>query len=174
MTQVNADELIRLASEVLAKLSSGDIQVRTARLLVDSEAPEAVALWTDGQVSLGVTEIDSDVRHIGCASQYEVSAYRDGEGAGASPRWNVAVTIHGQWNVSDFDGLTQDHLRAFAIKIGVMTLHPYARAAIHTAVSPTLWPPYTLDMISQPEVLFADEDGLIDLDAVSTLTGVAD
>jgi preprotein translocase subunit SecB len=93
-------------------------------------------------------------------SLYDVSAVtRDNESA-----WEVKLEMVGLWDVADGTGQFDDeHLSCFALAIGSMTLHPYARENVQAAVSRMGYPPFTLDML-HPPTAGHDEDQ-IQLDA---------
>jgi hypothetical protein len=53
--------------------------------------------------------------------------------------------------------LTQDQLNSFALAIGVMNLHPYARESAQSLVSRMGYPPFTMDLL-HPVTGLPDED----------------
>ena len=96
-----------------------------------------------------------------------VSLRRDCRAAGqrrpeTSDRWEVAVDVHGQWDLSSTEGLRALHAQAFVLAVGSMALHPYSRSHVQHAVVEAGYPPYTLEVLRS--LLVTEDD--IDLDVV--------
>ena len=156
------DEVVDLASEVLGRLSPG-LLIRTQEAHFRSTTPDddvlrRIAVSADIDV---VTNRSSDAIEV--KTTYNISAFGSDESqANEDPPsgegWMCGVTIHGQWRVRDANELSDDAVRAFALKVGVMALHPYARAHIQGAVVASGWPAYTLDVLTHQDQLFVSEE----------------
>lgn len=62
--------------------------------------------------------------------------------------WGVTVEIVGSWvqnQTQKFDSLD---LECFAMAIGAMALHPYAREAVQSTVGRLGYPPYTMELLT--------------------------
>ncbi|MBM0128051.1 protein-export chaperone SecB [Pimelobacter simplex] len=159
----------RLLSRLLVRLAG--VKLTTA-LPVDSDfaVTAAISLAVDCQ-----TDSDGDGIYI-LTCTYSVSAVptEDGEGPAEDrePAWTCTVDIQGQWVIRGVGDLTDDHLRAFAAKVGIMALHPYARSHIQSLITESGWPPYTLDVLTPQDELFIDSDDpeQIDLSGITLST----
>ena len=157
------DEVAELASQVVARLLPG-LLVRTQEsrfwsTTPDEEVLQGIVVSAGIDVSVGRRSQSVDVK-----TTYNVDALRRPEGADDSAgdlpaeAWRSSVVLHGQWHIEEPQTLSDDAVRAFAVKVGVMTLHPYARAHIQTAVVAAGWPTYTLDVLTHQDDLFVSED----------------
>lgn len=170
MTSLRLETLHDYARTVVDQLAPG-LLVRVAELSLESEIPQGGNLEVEGQLSIKVG-LDSETHALGCSVNYSLTAVPEEDAS--RPMWRVALEMDGQWAlVGSAENLTDDHLRAFAVKVGLMALHPYARAHIQNAVTSTGWPPYALDVITAPDALFGgDQEGSVDLEGISvTRTG---
>jgi preprotein translocase subunit SecB len=121
------------------------LDVRVFKLLSEGTVPLADGPF-EVQSNLAVRAEQRD-GFIDAYSLYQVEAIAADE----SQAWSVRLEMVGTWTVEagapDFD---DEHLNCFAFAIGSMTLHPYARENVQSAVSRLGYPPFTLDMISSP------------------------
>lgn len=99
---------------------------------------------------------------IDARSRYKVEAKHE-DGAAA---WSVQLDLVGVWAIPeaapDFDG---EALSSFALAIGTMTLHPFARETVQTEVSRLGYPPFTMEMITPPTGGNDDVELEVELDA---------
>lgn len=168
------DEVSELAKQVLGRLLPG-ILVRTQEARFWSSTPDDDVLG-DIVVSAG---IDMSVfRHpqsLDVRAAYTVDALRRSNESGGSDEglpaegWRSSVVLHGQWHVEDAEKLSDDQARSFAVKVGLMTLHPYARAHVQSAVISAGWPTFTLDVLTAPDDVFVNqqEPDQVDLSLIS-------
>lgn len=156
-----------LAREVLSRVQ--DCDIRFAQQTCRSSAPQPGMLRTETALALQAGMVQHGLL---CASAYDVSAHLDsGEhehepAEGDTEVWNAAVEVHGQWLLSTVEGLTPEHAQAFALAVGSMALHPYARSQIQMLVVSAGYPVFTLDVLQS--LLEPGEDGLVDLGVVAT------
>src|SRR5680860_521004 len=143
MTTLTVARLRECASAVLQHVHVEDVhvvqcQVKGAHPIVDGPF--------DVDSSLVVKAVQRDGA-IDAYSLYEVIARR----TDSVEAWRVRLEVVGVWGAPagtpEFDS---GHLNCFALSIGMMTLHPYAREAVQTAVSRLGYPPFTLEMIASP------------------------
>jgi preprotein translocase subunit SecB len=161
---LSLDAVHENAKAVVDRLLPG-LLVRAARSTFESQVPQDGTLEVAGQLSVKAG-LDANTRAVSCAVTYHLMATRDGDPT--SKAWEVELEVNGQWQVESVADLTDDQLRSFAMKVGLMALHPYARAHIQTAISASGWPPYALDVITSPDAIFGvDEAGHVDLEGVS-------
>lgn len=164
------EEVDGLAGEVVSRLLSRML-VRLAGVSFASEAPEDADLAVRASISLDVrcqTDEDGDgIFRLTCA--YRLAAeptVEDGLDSVDDPKpaWSCTVEIQGQWIIRSVGELTANHLRAFAARVGLMALHPYARSQVQSLVTESGWPPYTLDVLTPHSDLFSDADRPEELD----------
>jgi len=130
-------------SQVLRYVNLLDVHI--FKLLSEGTVPLADGPF-DVQSNLAVRGQQRD-GFLDAYSLYQVEAKAPDE----SEAWSVRLEMVGTWAVEEgapeFD---EEHLNCFAVAIGSMTLHPYARENVQSAVSRLGYPPFTLDMISSP------------------------
>lgn len=111
--------------------------------------------WGGHPVVDGPFDVDTSVLvkaeqrggNVDAYSLYTVSA----AGPDGADAWNLRLEMVGVWRADDATPAFDDeHLNCFALAIGSMTLHPYAREVVQNAVSRLGYPPFTLDMITPP------------------------
>jgi hypothetical protein len=166
MSKVSLDEAQALAMDVLHRVGACDI--RLANLKLSSETPTGnVTLQVSTELTIGADFVGTPAKAIICVSRYVVEAKPAEEDADEDGnRWSILVEHHGQWSLGSVDGLDLAHAQAFALAVGSMALHPYARAEIQSRIEATGYPGFTLDVMQS--LLEPDEDGLIDLSIVRT------
>ena len=164
MSGVSLDRLHELAGEVASRLVPGQLLVRVVKLDMSSQEPQGGNVSVDAQISLMVSSPTAHQSSLACTSTYTVVARKTDDHDALM--WQVVVAVSGQWGLDSTDGLQDAHARAFAIKVAVMTLHPYARTQIQNAVLATGWPAYVLDVLQSPESIFTDEEGRVDLEGI--------
>lgn len=170
------DEVTELASRVITRLTQG-LLVRTQESRFRSTTPDddvmrRIELRAGVDLSVVRRSAAVDVK-----STYHIDALASGEEGQADdgdPRdgWSCSVTIHGQWPVDGAADLSDESIKAFAARVGVMTLHPYARAHVQAAVSASGWPPFTMDVLTAHDELFRSEElpGEVDLSLIALET----
>lgn len=176
MTTYTAEQVSDLAQSVLDALQPG-LQVRVARVDFNSDPPaDNVRLNVAGEVTVRVGAAsesnEQGRRTFVVASQYDLTTLRSLEdGSTEVFGWKCTVDVHAQWSTSAAT-LTDDQLRAFAVRVGMLTIHPYARAQVQSAVSASGWGAFTIDVIGQQDHLFASEDDpeVLDLESIELLT----
>jgi len=166
MTKLSLDAAGDLARTVLGRVSDLDVRVAALNLVAAPQLHAGVQLRTDTSLFLGVNLVDDGVV---CVSRYEVTAEpvetTEFEVEDDEDRWSVAVEVHGYWTLESIDGLGEENAQAFALAVGSMALHPYARTQIQSLVTAGGYPAYTLSVLHslmEPD----PEDGLVDLDQV--------
>lgn len=136
-------------SDVLPHVALRD--VRVSRMFCEGATPPI-----DGpfEVESNLTVSAKQHNHfLYCYAAYDVKA-----SSGEDRAWTVKLEMVGSWAIeNDAPEFDDEHLNCFAIAIGSMTLHPYARENVQTAVSRLGYPPFTLDMIVSPTA-GADEE----------------
>lgn len=162
------DEVVALASEVVDQLLPG-LLVRTQEAHFRSTTPDDEVLQRIVvKAGLDVAASRSGTA-LGVRTTYTLDAL-GGEDAETvddpetAEGWACRVTIHGQWRVRDADDLSNEAVQAFAIKVGVMALHAYARAHIQAAVVASGWPAYTMDVLTAQDDLFVNEEAPEEVD----------
>lgn len=188
MSNVSEAEAGDLARAVLDQVT-GECDVRVARIAVNAGPPTGEArLSVDIALTMAVNF--SSRGNLLCLSRYELTATpvdddKRGSDDGAvaetaegdtstvdkpiDDQWDAMIEVHGMWKLESREGLTGEHAQAFALAVGAMTLHPYARAHLQSAVAATGYPGYTLQVLSP--LLRADDEGVVDLDQVGFLSG---
>lgn len=189
MTGSPPEQVTALAAEVV-DLSITQMLVRLGSATFSSEPPVSGNLEVHASIALGVTweTNESGAGRFVLSSRYTIEAVHPAKEGGAvtdernrasddsageedDPKqaWSCEVEMQGQWVFADAAHLTPDNLRAFAARVGIMTLHPYARARIQMLVTESGWPPYTLDVLTSQDELFADQSDptLLDLDGIT-------
>ena len=166
--KVSVDTASNLARAVLSQVTDLDIRVASLALTAAPQTHEGLQLGTDTSLSLGVNFVQGG---IVCVSRYEVSAEptNEDERTEGENRWSVAVEVHGYWTLGSLDELREENAQAFALAVGSMALHPYARSQVQSMVTAAGYSPFTLSVLQsllEPE----PEDELVDLDRVVYLT----
>lgn len=168
------DEVTTLASQTVGHLAPG-LLVRTQESRFWSTTPDDEVLHGIA-VSAGIDiTVGRQPGALYVKSTYNIDALRRTQRSDVptdempAEGWRCSVVIHGQWQTDDSESLSDDALRAFAVKVGLMALHPYARAHVQSAVAAAGWPTYTLDVLTQQDDLFSSEEDPdeIDLDLVT-------
>lgn len=136
--------------------------VRVSKLLCEGVTP----------LVAGPFEVDSNLsvkakQAPGLVDSYALYDIRATSNTGEQA-WMVRLEMVGSWETSeDAPEWDEEHLTCFAIAIGALTLHPYARENVQSAVSRLGYPPFTLDMLTSP--VAGDDDDIIDIDPVDPL-----
>lgn len=168
MSKVTLEQAQHLAREVLDR-TTPESEIRLAQLNFTSKPPnQAGALDVEASLAMAV-HFDDDEQII-CMSRYEITAAPDsstGEHDTDDEAWQALVEVHGVWPLTGKEDFKQSHGQAFALAVGAMALHPYARTYLQAAVAASGYPAFTLSVMHS--LMETDSDGLVDLDQVQFL-----
>lgn len=181
MSTLTTDEVDRLASEVI---SSGlaKVQIRLAeieftssppsRLSVDVSASIATAgnfeRNNDGNLARIVLNVRYTLIATGLPYDEQAPEQPDEDQPDAAEAWRCEVEMQGQWLLSQPSDVTADHIRAFALRVGLMAIHPYARSHIQSLVAESGWSLFTMDVLTNVDSIFAspEDPNLLDLEGI--------
>lgn len=161
MTRVERPVAEDLARGVLSRVSGCAVRVAELNLTTAPPANET-EMKTDVTLTLAARLFDEA---IVCVTRYEIDAEPVEPISSQSDRWSIAIEMHGMWTLEPGPQLTEQNAQAFALAVGAMALHPYARSHIQAAVAAAGYSMFTLDVLQS--LMVEGEDGLVDLDAVS-------
>lgn len=135
-------ELRRRASEALDICTLQDIRLLGASCT--SSNPITVGpLVVNTQVQVkGEDRPEGEVHSF---ARYRLSATLDAEEP--APAWTVEIELVAVYAKGSEAKLSHDQVSAFALAIGVMNIHPYARETAQSLVSRMGYPPFTMDLI---------------------------
>jgi hypothetical protein len=136
------------AAKVLDHVKLTD--VRLATLTADAAGP----------VAPGPFDVSTDIswkavlgeNTIEVWAQYGVAAVRaaDIRADGTAPNsvWSIEMEQVGSWTITTPVQFADDELDCFAMAVGVMVVHPYARTTVQNIVGQLGYPPFTLEMMT--------------------------
>lgn len=167
MSLYTQDELDDLARGALEHLT-GQLVVRTAEASFTSRFPRSdFELEVKGNLSLDVGRTRDG---LGVLGTFKLSAVApEADESDPDAQWSVEVKLQGLWHAREPEAVTDDQLRAFAVKVGMMTLFPYARAHVQAAVVASGWAPLTLDVLTNNAELLRspDDPERVELDLIT-------
>lgn len=173
MSLLTPDEVHELAKGIADQLAPG-ILIRTASAHLEAGLPVGGEMSLSAGIELRVARPSSLVglpdKSLLVRARYAIEATPQNEDVPPLPRagWKCEVELHGLWKLEDEGDLADDQLRAFAARVGLMALHPYARSHVQNAVTEAGWPAFTLDVMTPSGALFESPEspGMCDLDGI--------
>lgn len=162
--QVRVADLRSWASDVLNEVSIKDVRLR--RLEADSgERPVEGPYSVSTELRFRGEQVDH--RTIETISEYRVVCTQADEAADApedgTEVWHVECELRGSFLADEEKDLVPfgpDQLNAFAMVVGVIHIHPYARETVQSISSRLGYPPFTLDGLTPITAL--SDDSLVD------------
>lgn len=136
------------------------LDVRVSRLHCEGTTPvKGGPFEVESNLTVSATQDENTVHSY---AFYDVRALSEETAA-----WSVKLEMVGTWSTDEgtpkFD---EEHLTCFSIAIGMMTLHPYARETIQSAVSRMGYPPFTMDLMTAPTA--GADDDVVEISAADT------
>jgi len=151
--KITVAELRERAGRILAGADLLDVRLSSAMAQSANPLLEG-PFQVDSQVQTR-SEVPDDEGLIYTFLRYNVRAVTESnEDAEA---WQVDARFVATYKRTTTEDLDPDDLTCFALAIGLMTVHPYAREAIQSLVSRMGYPPFTLGMMA-PLTGGADSD----------------
>lgn len=153
--EITVGRLRECASAVLKHTLLRDVHV--ARLGCQGSMPLVAGPFdVESDLSVKAVQVEGEIHSY---SLYEVHA----EAENGRPAWSITLEMVGSWETGENSPkFTQEQLTCFSLAIGSMTIHPYAREAVQSAVSRMGYPPFTMDMIQSPTS--GNDDELIEIE----------
>lgn len=153
-TQISIAEVQRRALAV--GLASTLQAISLAKVNVEATLPPLSGMFA---VSAELDfEVTAGEQHVTVASDYVLSAHSElGQTA-----WTANVRLLGVWDLAPGSSFEPIDYSCFALSIGVMTIHPFARETIHNLTTRTGYPAMALDMLVSP--VAGPPDTMIEID----------
>jgi len=130
-------------------------EIRIASLECHGEpVPHSGMLTVNTDVGVGVSQ-NEDKSSIEVRVEYAVVSTTPEEPVVEA--WRVILTVVGVWDQDAEKQFSHPDLWSFAVLVGVMTLHPYAREIVQSAVSRMGYPAYLMEIFRSPAELLGDD-----------------
>lgn len=176
MTLLSRDEIQNHAAAIVERLIPG-LLIRTSAASIETGFPLGGDMDISASIELTAHRpsslATSPIQGLMVEVEYTVEATFTDQSALTLGRngWRCQVALQGLWNIEGDKDPSDNELRSFAARVGVMALHPYARSHIQQAVTEAAWPPFTMDVLTPAGAIFesAEHPGMCDLDGIQVL-----
>lgn len=142
MSGVPHSQARALATEIADRTRQFNVRLASAEM-ASSPPTRQDRLRVEVELSLGAAVGDGQVV---CTSQYDLRASPDNAGKDGPEAWSISIEVQGRWQC-DTVGLTHAHAQAFALTLGSLTLHPYARSQVQSLVAASGHAPFVLEAL---------------------------
>lgn len=146
---------VRERAERVIGAVGGLRDVRVVKLESDSHHPLLEGPF-EVTPTLHISGRRGDMHTVEAEAEYGVQAVASADAE--SVAWRVRFRIVATW-LHNGDPLLDDmDIQSFAIAIGSMVIHPYARETLQSVVGRMGYPPFTMDMLQSPIAENEDEE----------------
>lgn len=151
--KLTVGELREQAGEALAVCELQDVRLLSASAHSSNPVrPGPFVVNAEIQVKGGENREEGTIQSF---SRYRLTGVLEADETAEA--WAATVEHVATYRKSSDLELTQDQLNSFALVVGVMNIHPYARESVQSLVSRMGYPPFTMDLL-HPIAARPDED----------------